>query len=93
MKPNAIVINTGRGPLVDEHDVAYALREKRIQAYCTDVMSVEPPHLDNPLLHEKNAFITPHLGWATIEARMRLMDIADENIRSYQKGCLINVVN
>ena len=93
MKPNAIVINTGRGPLVDEHDVAYALRENRIQAYCTDVMSVEPPHPDNPLLHENNAFITPHLGWATIEARMRLMDIADENIRSYQKGCLINVVN
>ena len=93
MKANAIVINTGRGPLVDEYDIAYALREKRIQAYCTDVMSVEPPHPDNPLFREKNAFITPHLGWATIEARMRLRDIADENITCFMKGCQINVVN
>ena len=93
VKPSVIIINTGRGGLVDEEDVAEALKEKRIRAFCTDVLSSEPPKPDNPLLHAPNVYITPHIAWATFEARERLMDIAVENLRSYLAGKPINIVN
>lgn len=93
MRSGAILVNTGRGPLVNENDVADALHEGHLRAYCADVMSLEPPSADNRLLHEPNAFITPHIAWATKEARMRLMDIAETNIRSFLNGTPINVVN
>ena len=92
MKPNAILINTGRGPLVNEQDLADALNEGRIAGAGLDVLSVEPSVAGNPLLSAKNCFITPHIAWATKEARTRLMDIAINNLRSYQEGNVINNV-
>lgn len=92
MKPSAILINTGRGPLVNEQDLADALNEGRIAGAGLDVLSVEPSVACNPLLSAKNCFITPHIAWATKEARTRLMDIAINNLRSYQKGNIINNV-
>ena len=92
MKPSAILINTGRGPLVNEHDLANALNEGRIAGAGLDVLSVEPSLADNPLLKAKNCFITPHIAWATKEARTRLMDIAINNLRAYQEGNVINNV-
>lgn len=92
MKPTAILINTGRGPLVNEQDVANALNEKRIVAYCADVLSQEPPQADNPLLQCPNAYITQHISWATYEARVRLIDIATENVRAFIQGKPQNVV-
>ena len=92
MKPNAILINTGRGPLVNEQDLADALNEGRIAGAGLDVLSVEPSVAGNPLLSAKNCFITPHIAWATKEARTRLMDIAINNLRSYQEGNIINNV-
>jgi glycerate dehydrogenase len=86
MKPSAILINTGRGPLVDEYAVAYALNNNRVAAYCTDVMQQEPPKEDNPLLRCSNAYITPHIAWATREARVRLLDIAIDNVRAFMAG-------
>ena len=93
MKPSAILINTGRGPLVAEADVAEALRSRRIAAYAADVLSVEPPAADNPLLNVERAYITPHIAWATIEARRRLMTIAAKNISAFINNNPINVVN
>jgi glycerate dehydrogenase len=92
MKPNAILINTGRGPLINEQDLADALNEGRIAGAGLDVLSIEPSVADNPLLRAKNCFITPHIAWATKEARTRLMDIAINNLRSYQEGNIINNV-
>ena len=92
MKRNAILINTGRGPLVNEQDLADALNEGWIAGAGLDVLSVEPSVKDNPLLSAKNCFITPHIAWATKEARTRLMDIAVNNIKSYLGGCVINNV-
>ena len=92
MKQNAILINTGRGPLVNEQDLADALNEGRIAGAGLDVLSVEPALANNPLLSAKNCFITPHIAWATKEARTRLMDIAVNNLKSYQKGNIINNV-
>ena len=85
MKSSAILINTGRGPLVDDDAVANALAEGRLYAFCADVMTVEPPAADNPLLKQPNAYITPHIAWASTEARVRLIQIATENV-----GCFIN---
>jgi glycerate dehydrogenase len=85
MKSSAILINTGRGPLVDDDAVANALAEGRLYAFCADVMTVEPPAADNPLLKQSNAYITPHIAWASTEARVRLIQIATENV-----GCFIN---
>ena len=92
MKPSAILINTGRGPLVNEQDLADALNEGRIAGAGLDVLSVEPSVATNPLLSAKNCFITPHIAWATKEARTRLMDIAINNLRAYQEGNIINNV-
>ena len=92
MKPSAILINTGRGPLVNEQDLADALNEGRIAGAGLDVLSVEPSVANNPLLSAKNCFITPHIAWATKDARTRLMDIAINNLRSYQEGNIINNV-
>ena len=92
MKSSAILINTGRGPLVNEQDLANALNEGRIAGAGLDVLSVEPSVAGNPLLSAKNCFITPHIAWATKEARTRLMDIAVNNLKSYQEGNIINNV-
>lgn len=92
MKPNAILINTGRGPLVNEQDLVDALNEGRIAAAGLDVLSVEPAAEGNPLLSARNCFITPHIAWATKEARIRLMNIAVHNLRSYQEGKVVNNV-
>lgn len=83
MKPSAMIINTGRGPLVNEQDLANALNNGTIAAYGTDVLSIEPAHNNNPLLSAKNCYITPHIAWATTEARTRLMNIAIENVRQF----------
>ena len=92
MKPTAILINTGRGPLVNDQDVADALKANRLGAYCADVMSEEPPKSDNPLLQCENAFITPHIAWATKEARTRLIDVANANVKAFADGKPVNVV-
>ncbi len=93
MKPTAIVINTGRGPLVNEQDLADALNNGRIKAAGVDVLSQEPPRADNPLIQARNCYITPHIAWATFEARNRLMKIATDNIRQYLAGNTVNQVN
>ena len=93
MKPGAILINTGRGPLVNEQDVAEALHSGQLRAYGADVMCQEPPQADHPLLAEPNAFITPHVAWATYEARVRLMDIAVANVKAFIDDAPVNVVN
>lgn len=93
MKHGAVVINTGRGPLVNEADVAEALHSGQLSAYGADVMCQEPPLADNPLLAEPNAFITPHVAWATLDARKRLMKIAVGNVKAFIEGNAVNVVN
>ena len=93
MHHGAVLVNTGRGPLVNEEDVAAALESGQLGAYCADVMCSEPPSVDNPLFSQPNAYITPHVAWATKEARLRLMDIAENNIRSFLNGNPVNVVN
>jgi glycerate dehydrogenase len=92
MKSSAVLINTGRGGLINESDLADALNSGRIAAACLDVLSTEPPLLQNPLLGAKNCFITPHMAWATQEARQRLMDITVENLSAFQRGQLKNRV-
>lgn len=93
MKPSAFLLNTSRGPLLDEQAVANALNSGKIAGAGLDVLSVEPPKPDNPLLTAKNCLITPHIAWATRAARARLMDIAVENIREFVAGRPRNVVN
>ena len=83
MKSSAILINTGRGPLINDADVAQALAEGRLAAYCADVLTNEPPLADNPLLTQPNAYLTPHIAWATGEARKRLLAVAIENVRAF----------
>ena len=92
MKKNAILINTGRGPLINEQDLADALNEGRIAAAGLDVLSVEPSVEGNPLLTARYCFITPHIAWATLEARSRLMEIAVQNLKSYLNGQVMNNV-
>ena len=93
MKPSAILINTGRGPLVDDQAVADALAKGAIAAYCADVVTEEPPRPDNPLLQQPNAFITPHIAWASMEARVRLLKVAIDNVRSFMNGQPQNVIS
>ena len=93
MRPGAILINTGRGPLVDEQAVADALKSGHLAGYGADVMCNEPPEADNPLFCQPNAFITPHIAWATREARLRLMKVAVANVRAFIAGTPQNVVS
>ena len=96
MKPTAFLLNTSRGPLVDQAALADALNSGRIAGAALDVLAKEPPPADNPLLTARNCIITPHLAWATRAARTRLMNIAVENIRAFlcgKPGSLVNLVN
>jgi glycerate dehydrogenase len=93
MKDGVIIINTSRGPLIVEEDLAEALNNGKVYAAGVDVVSVEPIEPDNPLLKAKNIFITPHIAWAPIESRERLMNIAVQNLRSYMDGNPENIVN
>ena len=93
MKRGALLINTGRGPLVNENDVADALHSGQLGGYGADVMCQEPPAADNPLFSAPNAYITPHVAWATYEARQRLMNIATGNVKAFIEGKPVNVVN
>ena len=93
MKQGAIVINTGRGPLVNEDDVAEALNSGHLGGYGADVLFSEPPTPDNPLLQAPNAYITPHIAWATTEARIRLVEAAAQNVKAFLEGAPVNVVN
>jgi glycerate dehydrogenase len=92
MKRGAILINTGRGQLVNEADVAQALRDGQLSAYGADVMCQEPPTADNPLLSCPNAYLTPHIAWASFEARQRLLKIAINNVAAFIAGTPQNVV-
>ncbi len=93
MKRGALLVNTGRGPLVNERDVAEALHSGQLGGYGADVMCQEPPAADNPLFSAPNAYITPHVAWATFEARQRLMDIAVGNVKAFIDGAPVNVVS
>ena len=92
MKPGAFLINTSRGPLVDEPALAEALNAGRIAGAGLDVLCEEPPRADNPLLQARNCYITPHIAWATRSARQRLMEIAISNVQAFLAGNPQNVV-
>ncbi len=93
MKDGAVIINTTRGGTIDEEAVAKALESGKIRAFLADVLSTEPPKPDNPLLSAPNCIITPHIAWATIEARSRLMKEAFLNAKAYTEGKKRNVIN
>jgi len=93
LKPTAFLINTSRGPLVDNAALARALNEGRIAGAGLDVLEIEPPPMSNPLMTAQNCYITPHISWATRSARGRLMQTMAENIAAWAKGAPINLVN
>jgi glycerate dehydrogenase len=93
MKPTAYLVNTARGGLINDADLAQALNERRLAGAGLDVLSVEPPLRDNPLLAAKNCLVTPHVAWATRAARARLIRTTVENVRAFLAGQPINVVN
>lgn len=93
MKKSAIIINTSRGPSIDEQALADALNSGRIAGAGVDVLSTEPPKADNPLLACKNCFVTPHIAWAGYETRERLVGVVLDNLKSYLDGNPVNVVN
>lgn len=93
MKTGVLFINTSRGPLVDEEALLEGLRSGKIAGAGLDVLSVEPPQQDNPLLQQENCLVTPHIAWAPKESRRRLMEIAVENLRTYLAGTPQNLVN
>lgn len=92
MKTNCILINTARGPLIDEEDLAYALVTNQIGGAALDVLTMEPPKTNHPLYSVQNCIITPHIAWATREARQRLLDIAVNNAENFLKGTPTNVI-
>ena len=92
MKSSAFIINTSRGALIDEHALADALNQGRIAGAGLDVLSKEPPIPENPLLSAKNCFITPHIAWATLEARERLLNLAASNIVAFLDGTPVNTI-
>lgn len=91
--PNLILVNTARGGLINEKDVANALYNNQLRAYCADVLTQEPPAADNPLLLAPRSFITPHIAWNTPEARQRILHILNDNIESFKQGKPKSVVN
>jgi glycerate dehydrogenase len=93
MRDGVIVINNSRGALIVEQDLADALNSGKVYAAGIDVVSIEPIQADNPLLQAKNCIITPHISWASRECRMRIMDIAADNLRRFLEGFPVNVVN
>lgn len=93
MKKNSIIINTARGPIIDEQALADALNGEKIAGAAVDVLSCEPPKKDNPLLNCKNCIITPHIAWAGYETRVRLLDVVYDNLKSFLNGNPVNVVN
>ncbi len=93
MKPNAVIVNTGRGPLINEADLCEALAAKRIHGAGLDVQEVEPPVEDSPLYTLDNVIITPHMGWKGLETRQRLVGIIRDNVQAFLKGEPINVVS
>jgi len=93
MKPTSYLLNTGRGPLINEDDLAKALVNKTIAGAGLDVLSSEPPTADNPLLSAPNCVITPHIAWASFEARKRLLKMAADNLAAFIKGETLNVVD
>ena len=93
MKPNAVIVNTGRGPLINEADLCEALATKRIAGAGLDVQEVEPPAEDSPLYTLDNVIITPHMGWKGLETRQRLVGIIRDNVQAFFKGEPINVVS
>lgn len=93
MKDGVIIINNSRGGLIVEEDLAEALNSGKVYAAGLDAMKNEPPAQDNPLLHAKNCFITPHISWAAIEARQRLIDYSLDNLKNYINGTPENIVN
>lgn len=90
MKPTAILINTGRGPLLDEQAVADALAENRLYAVGVDVLTEEPPRKGSPLISAPRCYITPHIAWASAAARRRLIDIATQNVAAFMQGKTLN---
>ncbi len=93
MKDGAALINTARGAVINEQDVANALDSGKLSYFGADVLSAEPPKKDNPLLSAKNTFLTPHIAWAAYETRLRLLEILNGNIKAFLDGSPINVVN
>lgn len=93
MKKSAFLLNTSRGPIINEEDLADALNQGLIAGAGLDVLSVEPPNPNNPMLKAKNCLITPHIAWATKEARTRLIGIVEQNLSSYLSGNPVNIVN
>ncbi|WP_257847107.1 2-hydroxyacid dehydrogenase [Veillonella faecalis] len=93
MKPSAVIVNTGRGPLINEADLCEALATKRIAGAGLDVQEVEPPAEDSPLYTLDNVIITPHMGWKGLETRQRLVGIIRDNVQAFFKGEPINVVS
>ena len=92
MKPTAYLLNTGRGPLINEEDLANALKNKTIAGAGLDVLSCEPPRTDNPLITAPNCVITPHIAWASFEARKRLLQMVADNLSAFMEGEATNVV-
>ena len=92
-KPTAYLINTARGGLIDENALAAALNSGKIASAALDVLTSEPPKADNPLIHAKNCIITPHMAWASLEARVRLLHATEDNVRAFLQNAPINKVN